>query len=66
MLTLSSSNEETELRTQKERMIGEASQNGLSTDGAPELKALVDQYPDIWRLSLGSSPPATPTNGDPT
>jgi hypothetical protein len=47
MLTLPSSNEETEIRTQKERMIGEASQNGLSPDGAQELKALVDQYPDI-------------------
>jgi hypothetical protein len=58
MLTLSSSNEETEIWTQKERMIGEASQNGLSTDGAQELKALVDQYPDIWRLSLGPGTPA--------
>jgi hypothetical protein len=57
MLTLPSSNEETEIRTQKERMIGEASQNGLSTDGAQELKALVDQYPDILRLSLGPVPP---------
>jgi hypothetical protein len=58
MLTLPSSNEETEIRTQKERMIGEALQNGLSTDGAQELKGLVDQYPDIWWLSLGPGPPA--------
>jgi hypothetical protein len=39
-------------------MIEKAASNGLNAGHLPELRSLVHEYRDIWRIALSSGPPA--------
>lgn len=49
---------EDEIKLYLDKLVDEASKNGMSDIGVKHLRAILDEYSDIFRLRLGNTPPA--------